>query len=277
METMEDVNQNIDESPETSEGNQDQQEVEVKEEVKEDDNKQESNEKNNKEIQVGDIQYTKNVEKRIGKITREKYELAQQVEDLKSKLQRFESKDSRPIRPNMKSYIDHEGNFDESKYNIDLGKYEDELFEWKDNKRYNKDSEIIQKAEADSRNEDFIIRAEKTRLKYSDFDQMMSKEIFSNVLIKELKESDPEVAYYLAKNENEAMKFNNMPYSKMVKEIGKLEEKISSLNKKTSNAPPPINPVDGDKGIIDNNNLSDEDWLKQAEKKRLDEIKKKFG
>lgn len=62
-----------------------------------------------------------------------------------------------------------------------------------------------------------------------------------------LLESDmgPQLAYYLAKNLDEAEQINQMPYGQAVRALGKLEAKLSQSPPppKTTQAPPPIRPV----------------------------------
>ncbi len=62
-----------------------------------------------------------------------------------------------------------------------------------------------------------------------------------------LLESDkgPELAYYLAKNLDEAEELNKMSYGQIARHLGRLEAKIESkpVQVKTTTAPAPINPV----------------------------------
>jgi hypothetical protein len=225
----------------------------------------------------GEVKYTKNVEKRIGKITREKYELAQQLEKVRLENEKLKGTSTRPPRPNIQSFTDEYGNLDSDRDNESIAAYEDNLYTWRENQRSAENMKITAQANQEARMEDFHERAEAVRAKHDDFDEAISKPIFTDHVINELFETDPEVVYYLATNEKEAIKFNNMPPSKVGRELGKLEEKINSLSKKTSSAPEPITPVGGTGVLPDSNNLSDDEWFKTEEQRRLNDLKKKVG
>jgi hypothetical protein len=81
-----------------------------------------------------------------------------------------------------------------------------------------------------------------------------------------------EVAYYLAKNQKEALQISRLAPSRQAAEIGKLEMKLSSKpepQKKPSSAPEPIAPVNAGRNVNDTT-LKDSDdiktWLKNRNK-----------
>lgn len=108
------------------------------------------------------------------------------------------------------------------------------------------------------------------------------------ILTRALVESDnfSGIAKHLAANPQEAMRLLQMPTIHQVKEVARLEHKISTQAAppppplRTSQAPPPVKPLSGTSsstGAIDRNdpNISLEDFLK--EDNRLEKLRRKQG
>jgi len=97
--------------------------------------------------------------------------------------------------------------------------------------------------------ESYHDREEKAREKYDDFEQVAYNPNLpiTDVMAQTIQASDigPEVAYHLGANPKEAERIARLSPILQAKEIGKLEEKLSSNPpvKKTSNAPSPISPL----------------------------------
>lgn len=88
------------------------------------------------------------------------------------------------------------------------------------------------------------------RQKFSDFDEVIGNKnlkISSPMVMAMADTAAPEdIAYYLGKNPNEAARISALPAIAQAVEIGKLEERLTRTPpKKTTAAPPPINPVSG--------------------------------
>jgi hypothetical protein len=89
-------------------------------------------------------------------------------------------------------------------------------------------------------------------------------------LVKEILESDvaPKLIKHFYDNPEEADRIAEMPVSKQIKEIGRLEMKLStSPVVKKSGAPAPISPIGGKQstnGLSDNSSI--EDWVKERNK-----------
>lgn len=86
--------------------------------------------------------------------------------------------------------------------------------------------------------------------KYSDWRDVVwtvPPPIFHQELVKAITESPmgADIAYHLGKNLQEAERISKLSPYAMAAEIGKLELKISNPEKKTTKAPPPVNPVGG--------------------------------
>jgi len=92
-------------------------------------------------------------------------------------------------------------------------------------------------------------REEDARSKYDDFEQVAYNPRLpvSEAMAQTIQASEigPEIAYYLGSNPKEADRIFRMPVLMQAKEIGKIESKLSDNPpiKKSTNAPPPINPV----------------------------------
>lgn len=193
------------------------------------------------------------------------------------------SLDTKPPRPRKKQYLDEDGYEDEDAFDSALEVYDEKLLDWKDSQRAKKDIESNVETEKATRFKEFHQAAEPLRAKYKDFDDVLNDTMFGNELIDVLLGDQlTEVAYYLAKNKNEAVKFSQMAAADMptlYREIGKLETKLSSVSPSSSNAPTPISPVSDDKGSleVDESKLSDDDWYERKKAKRLAALKKKYG
>lgn len=137
-----------------------------------------------------------------------------------------------------------------------LQEYETALDEWADKRAEAKIKEQEAKAAEAKRREEmskvaasYQEREEDARDKYSDFDQVAYRTPYdcSQAMADAIQfsESGPDLAYYFGKNPAEANRIAALPPILAIKEIGKLEIKISQTPPavKTSSAPEPITPV----------------------------------
>ena len=111
-------------------------------------------------------------------------------------------------------------------------------------------AEAQRAAQQMARQADFQQDAADARTRYQDFDaalqvaanpQFVSRDLSEMVL-----ESDQpaDLAYYLGKNPQEAVRLSSLPPTLAARELGKLEARlVASPPKIASTAPPPINPV----------------------------------
>lgn len=94
---------------------------------------------------------------------------------------------------------------------------------------------------------DWSAKLEKARDAIEDFDEVCaeSEAIVTPPMADAIRESDQAgfLAYYLAKNPDEAERISKLSPSRQVAAIVALEEKVSKPAKKPSNAPAPITPV----------------------------------
>jgi hypothetical protein len=100
------------------------------------------------------------------------------------------------------------------------------------------------------RQEIFQARQLEARSRFADYDATIGNPslMISEAAAEVIMESDkgPDVAYYLGKNPEEAARIYNLPPALQAKEIGRLEERISSPR---SVSPPPPKPVDTVNGL----------------------------
>lgn len=110
-----------------------------------------------------------------------------------------------------------------------------------------KDSEISQRESQEKAAREWHTKVEKARDLIDDFDEVCSESesIVLEPAANAMRESDQGalIAYYLAKNPDEAERISKLSPSKQAAAIVNLEDKVSKPAKKLSKAPDPINPV----------------------------------
>ena len=94
-----------------------------------------------------------------------------------------------------------------------------------------------------------------------------------NEVLQAIKESEvgPEVAYYLAKNPNDISRINQMSVASAVREIGKIEAKLTTVaptpkqTAKVTQAPEPIKPIkEGNSAVsVDYDKMSIDDFMRR--------------
>lgn len=149
-----------------------------------------------------------------------------------------------------------------------------------------KAQELVARREAEQQQaallESYSEREEEAREKYDDFEQVAynPRLPITQVMAQTIQASDigPEVAYFLGCNPKEADRISKLSPFLQAKEIGKIEAKLSDNPpvKKSSSAPPPIQPVTprgGNARIMDTTDprsikeMSTSEWI-EAERQR---------
>ena len=161
----------------------------------------------------------------------------------------------------------------------DVEDYYDALTDWK-LEQHAKKSEAKTKEEAyrrdlENKAEVYKAKAAEVAKQIPDFEQVIHDYDgpFTNVMQQALLESEmgPEVAYYLAKNPEQAEKAAKMGIVELNKFIGRIEERIESQKsqkvvRKQTNAPEPITPLGAGKTAkvwsLDDPNLPYEEYKK---------------
>lgn len=140
----------------------------------------------------------------------------------------------------------------------DYSDYQEALTDWKveeklksiEQQKEQEKVRVRQQSEAErtsERQQELIDAGER---KYEDFEDVVKsdKHNYSQAAYLSILESDvsADIVYYLAKNQDEAKRIADLPAFAQAKEIGKLEDKLSTKQPiKPSNAPTPIRPIEG--------------------------------
>lgn len=76
--------------------------------------------------------------------------------------------------------------------------------------------------------QEFLERAAPLRQKYADFDEVVSREVFSPVVVEALYDSPvgPEIAYLLGRNQAEALKIAALPEGQQLRRFGAIEHRV---------------------------------------------------
>lgn len=217
----------------------------------------------------------KSAQERIDELTRKRRDAERDAEYWKKKaLEKEEPKETtapaQPPRPRLEQFNTTE-------------EYEDALFAWRDTVRETQEQAKKREREEDEAFNTFNERAEAMRREYEDFDEVITKPVFSkemkNALL--LSESGPQVAYYLGTNPKEAARIRSLsPYLQGV-ELGRLETKVllAKQTKKVTSAPAPPTPVGiaGGGKERDPSEMSTEEWMAWDRQRTLEKLKKKLG
>jgi len=206
--------------------------------------------------------------KRFDELTAKIYEKDRRIKELENTV----VPTNRPVPPVESEFADTD------EYRKARISYEDELDVWKGHYKKNEEIQAQEKREMEENLASFNVKAEKMRVKYPDFDTVITEPVFTPAMSAEIMGSDfgPEIGYFLAKNPGEAFKFSKLSATKVAKEIGKLEVKFSQATKKVSSAaPPPLQPLKGDDMVAgDPSKMSDNDWFKWEQQQKLNRLKR---
>jgi len=152
----------------------------------------------------------------------------------------------------------------------DIDAYTDAVTDWKLERKL---QEFQQAQQQQTVQKTYVQREAEFKKTALDFDEVMDDIAhikFPPIVLNALSESDigPAVAYELARNSSEAERISRLPPLQQVKELGKLEERLTrarttSVAKTETKAPPPMKPATG-KGAkvldISDPNISFEDF-----------------
>lgn len=208
----------------------------------------------------------KGVQKRIDRLTREKYQLQAQLEVLRQQPQapqQRQQQDAPAAAPKLDQFASIEEYIDAMAEHKAAQKA-DEVFR----KRDAEQSATKQQQESARVREGFTKAMDDARTAYDDFDDVVDNpdvpisQGMAEAIMRSKNGAD--VAYYLGKNPDEAVRLANLdPFSAAV-EIGRLAATIVRPQpRKASNAPPPIQPIGARATpVSDPEKMSTEEWLK---------------
>ena len=226
------------------------------------------------------------LKKEVNTLTGEKYKLKQEISEYQKKVKPVDTE--KPKVPVITDFMDDTGGVKKDDYNNAMYDYYNNLETHKNAQRQYSDYEEKLKQEDIENKKAWSEVAVKAKEKYPDLDSIVTKNIYSENLtdalyMKARKDKvegttkSVDIAVYLGKNEHEAWRIGNLPPIEMFEELGRLEEKLENLTKNVSKAPDPIEPLDGEKGIMPEKELTDDEILDQYYKKLIEDQKKKYG
>jgi len=210
------------------------------------------------------------VQKRIDKLTREKYEYARQLERALDVIERTKQPEAKPAdtAPKRESFKD------DNEYALALIDHRAELKAQELlSKHTAAQAEERAKAEQQQKVSTFDAELKKAADKYPDFDEVVrdpAHAFFNGALLDALSDlgaNGAELAYYLGQNPAEGWRLFNLKPVALGREIAKLEAEHGAKMK--SGAPRPIKPLSGSGGSSNSDEPSDKDspaeWLKKRE------------
>jgi hypothetical protein len=209
-----------------------------------------------------------NVQKRIDKLTWEKNEYRRQLDELRA---RPESKPpaSEPLKPPTRA--DHD--YDEGKYEAALLEYSraiarQEVQETLKRER-EQEAEGKRKQSFQQRQDEFIKSHPEYREKVLENDTLPITQDMARVIAES--EMGPEVALYLAENEEKAAQIAQLSPFLQARELGRIEARLEAAKvtpppaPKLSEAPPPVPKIDATDPAIPNKDpskMSDSEFAK---------------
>jgi len=211
----------------------------------------------------------KGVQKRIDRLTREKYQLQARLEVLERSQQAPQQQQQ--VQPSQAPKLDQFNSVEE--YLDALADHKaSQKFDHLSKEREAKESQNRQQREAAKLHEGYTKQTEQARQAYDDFDDVVQDPDLpiSQAMAEAIMRSNngADVAYYLGKNPDQAARIASLdPFSAAV-EIGRIAATVVRPQpRKTTNAPQPIQPI-GSRAtpVADPARMSDAEWYAQRNK-----------
>lgn len=183
----------------------------------------------------------KGFQKRINQLTRNVRELERALETERSARQQSSETKETKGEPQLADYDD-------------WGKYAKDVAKWEVNQAKGEmsksQSEAVNRVLVQKTQDDFRERLETFSDKHDDFQELVEEvaPLIKGAALDSLIESKhgPEIIYHLAKNPEEAERISNMSPLAAAREIGRIEERLSTKTvKRTTSAPAPGKTVTG--------------------------------
>lgn len=207
------------------------------------------------------------VQKRVAKASRqaERDDLRRQIEELRSQIQRPAPKQEDPA-PKRESFEDYEAFVAAQVEHKARAIAREELANAERSRQQREEAQKRVAAE-----KAFAKRMEEARAEIDDFDDALQNldVSFPDGFMDAIKESDlgPKVAYYLATHRDDADRIAGMSKTGAIREVGRLEAKLSAPAKQT-NAPAPLKPVSGSSAAPKYDPHGDDDDMEKYRKWR---------
>lgn len=212
------------------------------------------------------------VQRRIDKLTREKYQSRAEADMLRRELETLRSRQE-PQRQEAQAKgepkLEQFSNFED--YIAARDSFLERKFEEKLTARERQDQEAKRQNETVKASESWNKKLTDIRKEVPDYDDVIEAADVpvSQAMAQAITESDlgPRVALYLANHPDEAEAMLNLSPSATLRAIGRIEAKIEAegSKKQISSAPKPIKPVSGNGSSANsgpNDNQSIDEWLK---------------
>jgi hypothetical protein len=216
------------------------------------------------------------IKKRIARFTAKEYALKEQLRQERLKNQDLNKK---PEFPNPKQFEDDYGNLKQKEWSEAVSRYEDDKDNWKSAQHSTKQDEEQIKNDLIEGQARFMQNGAELSRKNPDFFQVISQQnVYSVPLANTLFTLDNghELAYYLGKHKDEALRIGSLDSDSMIDELESLEKRMKVQSKSVSNAPKPIVPIDGgDVEIKDINSITDDqEWFEARKREKLRKLQK---
>ncbi len=245
-EKSDETSEELESSDEISDENEDDESSEA-DETDEDEQKEKKPKKNGG--------YQKKINKLTGKLSAKD----QEIEDLKAQLAKGSKPESEIKSEKVTSVSDQKPNPD----NYDThAEYVEAVADYKldqrEKERVSKEKEDQVKTEYQKSTQAFQSKVIEFKQVAKDFDEVLEDidDIPMSISLKDSilsSDNGPKILYELAKNRDEYMRINSLNYGAAAREFGKLEAAYAksekNAEKKTTKAPPPIDPI-GSKGSV---------------------------
>ena len=209
----------------------------------------------------------KGVQKRIDRLTQEKYRLRAELDFLRSQQPQQAQPAQQAQQTSQAPKLEQYNSIEE---------YLDALADHKASQKFDhlakereaKESQTRQQQEVAKLHEGYTKQTEQARQAYEDFDDVVQdpdlpiSQAMAEAIMRSSNGAD--VAYYLGKNPDQAARIASLdPFSAAV-EIGRIAATVGRPQpRKTSNAPPPIQPVGARATpVTDPDKMSADEWIK---------------
>lgn len=213
-------------------------------------------------------------QKRIDELTRARYEADQRAQALERQLQEVQQQSQRSQYEQSKPTLEQ--------YNYDHEQWAQAYEQWvvrgqEEQQRAAQEAQQRRQAQEQQVRRQMEIQQKvlKGQEKYPDFQARVYDPSLPNLAqinqaaYEALVESDAmaDVAYYLASNPSEVYKFGSMSPVQAIKEVARLETKLTSKAAKPTSAPPPPKTVGGkSESVKDPNDMSVDEWMEWRRK-----------
>lgn len=162
--------------------------------------------------------------------------------------------------------VDEDAEPDPEKY-TDAFKYNKDLVQWQFRQEKKEAAKASEQAQRDAVIKDFRARQDEFKKVTPDYEEKLSESAakVSPAMEREILESEvaPQLLYHFAEHPEDAERLGNLPIAKMLKEFGKLEDRLAKPKEEVtevketkpaaeiSRAPAPITPIKGGNGAVE--------------------------